>query len=178
MKRKILMTSLLLLTLVFVSACTTNSVKQAESNSETSTDWKDTTLTDVQGNTFKVSDFQGKPVLLESFAVWCPTCTKQQKEIMKLHEELGDGFVSIALATDPNEDKQKVMEHAEKNNLDLTYVISPPSFTQNLISEFGVVIANAPAVPVILVCENQESRLLQNGLKSPQELKEEIEKGC
>jgi thiol-disulfide isomerase/thioredoxin len=39
-------------------------------------------LTDVAtGQTFKLSDFKGKPVLLESFAVWCPTCLRQQETL-------------------------------------------------------------------------------------------------
>ena len=46
------------------------------------TGWKETKLKDIKtGKEFKISDFAGKSILLESFAVWCPTCTKQQNEI-------------------------------------------------------------------------------------------------
>ena len=58
-----------------------------------STNWHDITLKDVKtGRTFKVADFNGKPIILETFAVWCPICTKQQREIQKLHSEIGDEF--------------------------------------------------------------------------------------
>ncbi len=54
----------------------------------TAASWIDFELKDVAtGEKFKISDFNDKPVLLESFAVWCPTCTKQQRIIKDLHEE-------------------------------------------------------------------------------------------
>ena len=36
-------------------------------------DWRDIPLRDaVTGETFRITDFRGTPILLESFAVWCP----------------------------------------------------------------------------------------------------------
>ena len=139
----------------------------------------ETELTDARtGQTFKISDFKGKPALLESFAVWCPVCTQQQKKIKELHEELGDVFVSISLDTDPNEDAAKVKEAAEERGFDWYFVVSPVELTQALIDQFGVSVVDAPAAPVILVCENGSARLLKRGIKSVQDLKGEITKGC
>jgi len=134
-----------------------------------------TELKDVRtGEKFKISDFSDKPVLLESFAVWCPTCTKQQQEIKKLHEEIGDDVISISLDTDPNEDENKIKEHIERNGFDWYYSISPIEFTQTLIDEFGIGIVNAPSAPVILICNN-EARKLDSGVKDVDELKKELE---
>ena len=67
-------------------------------STETST-WKDVQLKDINTQTsFKISDFN-KPILLESFAVWCPKCTSQQEKIKELHEEVGDSVISISLNT-------------------------------------------------------------------------------
>jgi hypothetical protein len=45
---------------------------------ETGSDWMRIPLKDIStGENFTVADFAGRPVLLETFAVWCPTCTKQ-----------------------------------------------------------------------------------------------------
>ncbi len=138
-------------------------------------DWRDAELIDVKtGEKFKVSDFKGKPILLESFAVWCPICTKQQYEIKKLHDILGDSFISISLDTDPNEDAEKVKEHIEKNGFNWYYVISPSEVTQSLIDEFGVDILNAPSTPVVYINENFEVRLLERGVKTTEELKKEL----
>jgi len=137
--------------------------------------WMEFELKDINsGETFKISDFKGKPVLLESFAVWCPFCTKQQEETKKLHEEVGDSVISISIDTDPNEDESKVLEHTQENGFTWRYAISPTELTQSLIDEFGVSIVNAPSVPMILVCEDGSFKKLGSGVKKVNELKAEI----
>ena len=149
-----------------------------ETNNEGSS-WMTLTLKDLNsGQSFKLTDFQGKKILLESFAVWCPVCTSQQRNIKKLHEELGDGFVSIALDTDPNEDEDLVKNHAQSNEFDWRYAVAPKAMTQALVDEFGIGIVSAPSAPMILICEDGSTRFLQRGLKSVNELKEELENGC
>jgi cytochrome oxidase Cu insertion factor (SCO1/SenC/PrrC family) len=153
-------------------------VSETKQITSPTSDWRDFTLTNLNGENFKVSDFSGKPILIESFAVWCPTCTRQQNEIKKFHEEVGDAVVSISLDTDPNEDVAKVKAHTLQHGFDWHYVISPPDFTQSLIGVFGIGVVNAPSAPVILVCEDQSFRMLDSGVKDVSELKEEIERGC
>jgi thiol-disulfide isomerase/thioredoxin len=141
--------------------------------------WKEIELFDVlSSETFKVNDFAGKPILVESFAVWCPTCTKQQRIFKEFIEQDTTGVIHVSLDTDPNEDKQQVINHALSNGFDWYYSISPIELTQKLIDIYGIGIVNAPSVPVILVCEDLSEKLLQSGLKSVDELKEEIANGC
>ena len=145
-------------------------------------EWINMELKDVAtGETFTIKELSdsGKPVLLESFAVWCPTCTRQQKETKKFHEEFGDSVISISIDTDPNEDESRVREHVERNGFTWFYAISPVELTRSLIDQFGVGIVNAPSVPMILVCpENGRVRMLDSGIKSVNELTEEVSRGC
>lgn len=142
-------------------------------------EWRNTLLTDIRtGNKFKISDFRDKPILMESFAVWCPVCTKQQKEFKKFKDAEPDSAVHISLDTDPNEDEAKVKEHLARNNFDWYYAVAPADMSKALIKEFGLTIVSAPSAPVVLVCENQDARLLDNGVKSAEELKLEVSKGC
>jgi len=142
-------------------------------------DWRNVEINDVvSGEMFKISDFTGEKVFIESFAVWCPTCRKQQDKIKELHAELGDAIVSISLNTDPNEDSAKVLGHVNRYNYDWRFAVAPVEMTKSLIAEFGINIVNAPGAPVVLVCEDQSARLLGRGLKDKDELKMEIEKGC
>jgi len=70
--------------------------------------WMEIELIDVAtGETFKVSDFKGKPILLESFAVWCPTCLAQQKEVKKVKQIEGENIIHISL--DPAPDNIKTV---------------------------------------------------------------------
>ena len=137
--------------------------------------WTDITLEDVTtGETFKISDFRGKKVVLETFAVWCSICTKQQKEIKKLHGRIGDDFVSITVGVDPNEDADKVRAHVKRNGFDWLYAVASPEMTRSLIDEFGTMVINAPAAPIIIIDEDGEARLLGRGIKSVEKLEKEI----
>jgi len=140
--------------------------------------WKDSELKDVRtGSKFKISDFAGKVVIIESFAVWCPKCKQQQDEIKKFEQENPE-VISVSLDTDPNEDEARVLEHINRYGYGWRFAVSPTQVTQNLISEFGLTVVNAPSTPVILVCADQKTRLMKTGIKDPTELKDEIAKGC
>lgn len=137
-------------------------------------DWIDFELKDIKtGENFKISDFSDKPVLVESFAVWCPTCTQQQRKTKAFHEEVGDSVISISLDTDPNEDESRVLQHISSNGFDWHYAIAPVEMTKSLIDQFGVGIVNAPAVPMLLICGNEVVKL-DSGIKSVSELKETV----
>ncbi len=167
-----------LIGIILASGCT-QQAPPADVTPTPTTSWMDILLTDVlTGETFKISDFKGKPILLESFAVWCPTCLRQQREIAKLHASEGDSIIHISLDTDPNEDAAKVREHAETNSLDWYFAVSPIELTQALVDEFGFEVVTAPMSPVILICPAQSARLLQRGVKSADTLLAEVNKGC
>jgi len=201
MKRKIkVISSLLLLSVLFLLAgCgssdseTTTTIQDTNGETTTTVDngettttivssgdltgWRNAELTDIRTNKkFKISDFD-KPILLESFAVWCPTCLKQQREIQKLIELEGDRAIHISLDTDPNEDEAIVKDHALENGFNWYFAIPEIETTRELIDEFGVTFVNAPSAPVALIC-NGKAELLKNGVKSAEELQEFINSRC
>jgi len=140
--------------------------------------WMTVPFQDIRtGNYFRIADFEGKPILFESFAVWCPTCTRQQNEVKKLHDMVGEDIVSISLDTDPNEDAERIRTHLERNGFNWYYAISPPEVTRELITEFGIGIVNAPSVPMVLICPDMSRTLLRSGIKSPEDLLEAVA-GC
>ncbi len=52
--------------------------------------WFAAQLTDVTtGKTFMLGDLKGKVVLVETMAIWCPTCLRQQGEVQALHKAQG-----------------------------------------------------------------------------------------
>ena len=143
---------------------------------EAAAGWLAIELTDVRtGESFTIAEFADTPVLLESFAVWCPICTNQQKQVRTLHEKVGDEVVSIALNTDPNEDRAKVAAHLERHGFDWRYAVAPPELILALKEEFGVGILNAPSAPVVLICPDQNVReLLRRGVKRANFLQEQV----
>ena len=179
----ILVLLIIAIVIFFLSGCLTqdssdDDITSPQNDGVTSV-WMDIELIDVAtGETFRISDFKGKPVLIESFAVWCPTCLQQQKQIEELRSSEGDSIIHISLDTDPNEDENSIREHIETNGFDWYYAVSPINLTLALIDEFGQTVVFAPGAPVVLVCEDGSARLLRNGVKSADELLIEVEKGC
>ena len=56
---------------------------------------------DLYGNSVDVASFEGKVVLLNFWATWCPPCRKEMPGIDRLAGELsGDDFAVVALSTD------------------------------------------------------------------------------
>ncbi len=174
--------AIIIISLVFLLGCAQPQA-QPQQGSPTpvpaAADWMNIKLTDVAtGQEFSINDFKGQPILLESFAVWCPTCLAQQKEMKKVKQSEGENIIHISLDTDPNEDADKVREHIQRYGLDWYFAVSPVELTNALIDEFGLSVVAAPRAPVILICEDQSTRFLRSGVKTAEELVSEIEKGC
>lgn len=140
--------------------------------------WIDEPFFDVKENTTRTIASLEKPVLVESFAVWCPTCTRQQKEVKRLHDEFDVQHTSLSLNTDTNEGPAKVAKHARHNEFDWTYGVASPGLLKALQDDFGPSIFVAPNVPKILVCSDTSYRRLPDGVRTAETLAKDIKEGC
>lgn len=50
----------------------------------------DFTMYDAGGNAYKLSDFRGKPVILNFWASWCGPCRSEMPDIDKAYQSYGD----------------------------------------------------------------------------------------
>ncbi|MDE7074103.1 MAG: AhpC/TSA family protein [Odoribacter sp.] len=74
----------------------------------------DFTLQDLDGKTYRLSDFRGKYVLLEFSASWCGWCKLEIPFLQKVYQNTkGKDFVMFTVNLDDNRDKweQDVREH-------------------------------------------------------------------
>ncbi|MFB6296133.1 MAG: TlpA family protein disulfide reductase [Halobacteriales archaeon] len=128
--------------------------------------WRTVELTDVlTDETFTIASLDG-PVVIQSFAVWCPKCERQSKKM----KGLDDSVTVVSLNTDPNEDAEKVKQHAESNGFDWRFAVSPTEMTDALIEAFGSGVTVAPSTPIIVACEGGDAEFMSGSILSAQEI--------
>ncbi len=57
----------------------------------------DFTMLDGSGNAVKLSDFMGKPIVLNFWASWCPPCKAEMPDFEEAYKQYGDDVVFIML---------------------------------------------------------------------------------
>ena len=151
----------------------------ADENGEADATWLTTELEDVRtGETFTIGGFDD-PVLLHTFAIWCSTCQQQHGEFADLMAEGDVEFVPVELNVDPNEDADAVADHAEQYGYTWPFAVSPPELTSVLVDEFGTEMTSPPASPVVLVCPDGETQILDDHtVISAEDLEGAIEDRC
>lgn len=135
--------------------------------------WFGASLTNVQtGESFTINDLKGKVVLVETMAIWCSNCKKQQGQVKALHELLGerDDFVSIGLDIDPNENADALKGYVQDNGFDWLYAVSPAEVSREIASLYGDQFLNPPSTPILVVDRHGSAHPLPFGIKSAEDL--------
>jgi len=142
-------------------------------------EWLGTPMTNVvTGQEFRVSDYQGKVVLVETMAVWCSKCRSQQEQIRELHQNLGDQkaeLVSISLDIDPNEDAGYLAAFVAQTGFDWIYAVAPAELSRTLGLTYGNQFLNPPSTPILIIDRHGAAHPLPFGIKSADELRQAIQ---
>jgi hypothetical protein len=137
--------------------------------------WLATELIDVNtGQSFRIADLKGKVILVETMAVWCSTCLRQQREVAKLHERLGerDDFVSLAVDIDPNESADDLKAHASRHGFDWRYTVAGAAVAREIAERYGNQFVNPPSAPMLVIDRMGAVHPLPFGVKTAEALAE------
>lgn len=135
--------------------------------------WYSVPLIDVNSESeYMIKDYHGKVVLVETLAMWCSNCKKQQGEVLKLKQELGDKVIYIGFDIDPNENMEKLKEYTASNNFDWVYSVVPSEVSNELAALYGNQFLNPPSTPMLIIDSEGEVHPLSFGIKSTEQLKE------
>ena len=142
------------------------------------TEWFGAELTNVRtGEPFMVADFEGKVVLVETLAMWCSNCRKQQGEVQSLHDLLGerDDFVSLGIDIDPNENAEALKAYIDNNGFDWLYSVAPSQVSREIGQLYGDQYLNPPSTPMLIIDREGQVHLLPFGIKSAESLLESLQ---
>lgn len=131
--------SLLIICFFFSIACSkadnssasnaTEKAKAASSDDKSAT-LATATFVDMEGNERKISDYQGKIVMLDLWATWCGPCIGSFPALEKLNNEFADDFVVLAIS---DEDMETVSSFLSNKGYTFQFGTNP-----NLSRELGV----------------------------------------
>jgi thiol-disulfide isomerase/thioredoxin len=139
--------------------------------------WFQAELIDVRsGQTFTLAGQQGKVILVETMAIWCSNCLRQQQEVKALHEALGerDDLLTVVLDIDANEDAASLVAYAERHGFDWTYAVAPRDVAREIGQLYGDQFLNPPSTPMLIVDRHGEVHLLPFGRKTATDLQEAL----
>lgn len=83
----------------------------------------DFTLKDLNGKDVKLSDYRGKIVILNFWAVWCKYCKIEMPDLDELNKELAKGKDAVILEVDVQESKDTVKNYFNENNITLNSLL-------------------------------------------------------
>jgi thiol-disulfide isomerase/thioredoxin len=150
-----------------------NGIKPPEQVSSETPEWFEVELTDVRtGETFRMNDFAGKVVLVETMAMWCPTCLLQAHQVREMHKllEHPDDVVSVSLDVDLHEDATALKEYVEEFGFEWRYAIAPLEVTRALGNLYSAQYLNPPLSPMLIIDGDGEVHQLEYGRKAAEDL--------
>lgn len=90
-------------------------------------------LQDYSGKTINLADFAGKPLVINSWAAWCPFCRKELPDFATVQKEFGDQVVIIAINRQENLATAKGYTDAQGTSSGLIFLLdSSDSFYQSI----------------------------------------------
>jgi thiol-disulfide isomerase/thioredoxin len=92
-------------------------------------------LKDVKGRTVRLSDYQGKVVLINFWATWCPPCRAEMPDLVRLQRDYGKEGLQIIGITYPPEKKGHVRRFARSLKVNYPIILGTREIKDRFSSE-------------------------------------------
>jgi thiol-disulfide isomerase/thioredoxin len=132
--------------------------------------WATAELTDVRnGERFRIADFvaDGRVVFLETMAIWCTNCRRQQGDVVAALAKLDPARVTwIGVDVDASESADALADYSRTLGFDWPFVVAGPDLARSLAAEFGDQVLSPPSTPIVVIGTDGRVTLTEFGHKS------------
>jgi cytochrome oxidase Cu insertion factor (SCO1/SenC/PrrC family) len=130
----------------------------------------DFSLVDLNGKTFRLSDFRGRVVVIDFMATWCGPCRLEMSHLKVVWEKYGNVIVLISISVDPIYDSEERLRDFVRDFPYATWIWAKD--TANLVRVYQVT-----AIPTtIIIDQDGYIRFRYTGLIDSSTLIQEIDK--
>ncbi len=120
---------------ILLAGCSTGSKTTVPPVAQVGSPAPDFQLRNLDGQAVSLSDFQGKPILINFWATWCPPCREEMPYLQQAYEEwTGKGL--ILLAIDIAESPATVRDFLQANKLSLPVLLDT---NKDVSQKYGIV---------------------------------------
>lgn len=120
-------------------------------------------LPDRSGRTFSLSDFRGRPLLVDFWATWCGPCRETMPEVERLHRKYRGQLQVVGINIEGN--SQDVLSYLDEGGYTFPVLFDSGNWDSSVATSYGV--SSIPRTFLI----DRNSRVLYDG--HPQGLSEE-----
>lgn len=129
----------------------------------------DFTLSDVQGKTFSLSDYNGHIVILNFMKTQCAPCRMEVTELKKVYDKYNESAVIISISIDPtNDTNEQLLEFMDETGI--TWIVARG--TNEVKSDYDVKIGPT----IFIIDQSGYIRFKHTGLITEESLSKEIVK--
>lgn len=96
----------------------------------------DFVLQDLSGRDVRLSDFRGRPVIINFWATWCPPCREEMPRIQKFYRRFADRIVVLGI--DVGESRDQVKRFVEKAGFAWTFLLDTDTKVTERYAVFAI----------------------------------------
>ncbi|MGH2616628.1 MAG: SCO family protein, partial [Thermomicrobiales bacterium] len=135
--------------------------------------WLTAELTDAcSGETFALTDFAGKTLLVETMATWCRECHAQLTRLSQAAAQIPDAqredIVLVALSLETELPPDDLAAYAVANEFPFVFAVLPVEMVRALAADFGQVVTVPPSTPHVIIAPDGTIGELRTGPTSPE----------
>nr|WP_275847226.1 TlpA disulfide reductase family protein [Sulfurimonas sp. SAG-AH-194-I05] len=178
MINKTIFTSLFLLSALMIG-CSSDTKKQTDKETAkanavmttnqyilTSTDNKQFIVTKENGG-FLLENAEGKVVIFDIFATWCPPCKASATHLTSLQEKFKDDLIIIGITIEDGISNDKLLQFKKENNA--AYSIVNSKDNRPLVNEIADALELGDRFPIPIMALYKDGKLLNHYVGEVQE---------